>query len=209
MKTVAINLNTLKIVSPALAATEAGVTVLKDRSDLEKLETKQLVGIYNANRETQIKKFDTRPAGIERLVKFFDTLPEMKVETTVTAKADVNVDAPKVKAAPAAETPKVKATVAATAPKVDATVKVKRIRTEQAAVDRIIQYGRDNAVFTLEAAEKALGIKMTCMRTHMSFINSNGVRFGEVKFVGDRKSKTYTMKVPTRPVPSATKAGKI
>ena len=92
---------------------------------------------------------------------------------------------------------------------VDATVKVKRIRTEQAAVDRIIQYGRDNAVFTLEAAEKALGIKMTCMRTHMSFINSNGVRFGEVKFVGDRKSKTYTMKVPTRPVPSATKAGKI
>ena len=185
MKTVAANLTTLQFVPTVGTAATESVVVLKTREDIEKLETKQILGLFNSVRETQIKKFDSRAVGIERLTKLIDAepkIPEMAVE--------VAEPVAKVEAAPTVETE----------------TKTKRVRTEEPAVDRIIKYGHDNKVFTLEQAEKDLGIKKTCMRTHMSFINSNGVRFGEVKFVGNRKEKTYTMKVPTRPVPTASKA---
>jgi hypothetical protein len=169
MKNVAFN----TISGQFVAGSAANVVVLKNEADLEKLDTKVLVAMYNANREVPIKKFETRAKAVQRVAKMIaerEDIPELKVEVKV-------------------------AKVSATAAHAKVSVKAK-VSAEGKAVDRIVKFGATNTGFTLDQAEKQLGIKQGCLRTHMSFINSHGEVFGHVKFVGDRKTKTYTMQLP-------------
>ncbi len=183
LKTVAVNTANMTFTADL---DEKDVVVIKDRADVEKLETKQMLALFNSVRQTPLKKFDSRAIGVQRLIKMINEdggIPVARAkpaEIIAKPKADVVV-------------PTVKADV------VDKVSKPARLRTDEPAVTRIINYGKKMGTFSLEQAEKDLGIKPTCMRTHMSFINSNDMRFEGVKFIGDRKTKTYSFRLGKAP----------
>lgn len=70
---------------------------------------------------------------------------------------------------------------------------VKRVRTTVNATNRLIGFAKEVGDFTLQDAMENLGLKETCLRTHMSYINANGVKFGNVLFKRYPKTKIYRL----------------
>lgn len=68
-----------------------------------------------------------------------------------------------------------------------------RVRTKVSATRRLIDYAKEAGEFTLTDAMGDLGLKETCLRTHMSFINSNPARFDGVVFRRRPKTKIYQL----------------
>jgi hypothetical protein len=172
MKNVAINTATNTFVSTL----GENVKLIKTEADLEELNGAALVALYNTVADAPLKKFESRAKGINRIMKLIETndkIPAVEVAKAAPAKAKKNVAAAAVSVAK---------------------VKKARVKRGDTAAIRLVKFAKLNPTgFSLETAEKELGIKATCLRTYMNYVNKNpNAETGlDVKFESDRKSKVY------------------